>query len=259
MARGFTSARIAPIVAGIAGVAWFGAELGPQISVGYDTDNPAEGLAFIAANPTAWPLAGVALGIAAVALVATVLAMRARLVTGQAAPRTDGIEDERRVAADTVTVVGLFAAAMLFGMAAVRMSGGPVRYVQGLDQAWGEAAYLVTQFVGIQALVTGGFVLLDLWLVGFAWLGLRRGVVPRVVALLAVLPASRLLGVLGPFGIEFEGGWFLLILAMPAAFVWIALLGVAVRRPVAMSTGDILRPSLAARDEGGGHLGEASA
>ena len=249
--------RLSPVIAGIAGLVWFWAELAPQSTAYPDTDNPAQGLAFITASPTAWPLAGLALGIAAVALVATMLAMRARLIAAQEEPR--GRHDERRIAIDTITVVGLFAAAMLFGMAAVRMSGGPVRYVQGLDQAWGEAAYLVTQFVGIQALVTGGFVLLELWLVGFAWLGARRRVLPRVIAAMALLPAFRLVGVLGPFGIEFDGGWVLVILAMPATFAWVALLGVALRPSGDMTADDILAGSPATRAGGGGHLGEASA
>lgn len=261
MTRWFTTERLAPIVAGVAGLGWFWAELAPQRTAYNDTDNPAQGLAFIAANPTAWPLAGVTLGIAAVALVATVLAMRARLLAAppSAARAGDGPGDTRRVGIDTVAVVGLFGAAMLFGMAAVRMSGGPVRYVAGLDQAWGEAAYLVTQFVGIQALVTGGFVLLELWLVGFSWLAARRGLIPRAVAALAVLPALRLLGIAGPFGIEFDGAWLLLILAMPATFVWLVLLGVTFRASAAMSTGDIL-PTTQSADEGRGQqLGEASA
>jgi hypothetical protein len=260
MPRWFTTERVAPIIAGVAGMAWFWAELAPQSTAYPDTDDPAQGLAFITANPTAWPLAGLALGIAAVALVATILALRVRLHAGQDGPRrASGADDASQVAVDTITVLGLFAAAMLFGMAAVRMSGGPVRYVQGLDQAWGEAAYLVTQFVGIQALVTGGFVVLELWLVGVAWIGARRGVIPRFVAALAVIPAARLLGIAGPFGIEFDGGWFLLILAIPATFAWIALLGATVRSPVAMSTGDILPAHRAARDADGPHLGEASA
>lgn len=261
MAGWFTTERVAPIVAGVAGLAWFWAELAPQATANNDTDNPAQGLAFITANPTAWPLAGLALGISAVALVATVLAMRARLnaAPASAARAGEGRGDGSNVGVDTVAVVGLFAAAMLFGMAAVRMSGGPVRYVQGLDQAWGEAAYLVTQFVGIQALVTGGFVLLELWLIGVAWSGARRGVIPRAVAALAVIPAFRLVGVIGPFGIEFEGAWPLLILAMPATFVWLVVTGITNRAPRSITAGDTLAPKPAARDGSGGHLGEASA
>lgn len=257
MARLLAAERLAPVLAGVAGLAWFWFELAPQRTAFQDTDDPAMGLAFINAHPTAWPLAGVALGIAAVALVATVLAMRLRL--SHADHPSGQSERGAGVGVDTVAGVGLVAAAMLFGMAAVRMSGGPVRYVQGLDQAWGEAAYLVTQFVGLQALVTGGFVLLELWLVGVAWMGARRGLVPRPVAILAVLPAIRLVGVLGPFGIEAEGLWPLLILAMPATFAWLALLGVTLRVPEPMSAGDILAGSNVALGDGGGHLGEASA
>lgn len=229
MARWLAAERVAPIVAGIAGLAWFWLELAPQRTGFEDTDNPAIGLAFINAHPTAWPLAGVALGIAAIALVATVLALRMRLGATRDGDSERGDRDERGVAVDSITVVGIMGTAALFGMAAVRMSGGPVRYVQGLDQAWGEAAYLVTQFVGIQALLTGGFVLLELWLVGVAWLGARRGVIPRVVAVLAALPALRLIGVLGPFGIEVEGLWPLLMLAMPATFAWLVVLGATIR------------------------------
>ena len=256
MTRWLAAERVAPIVAGLAGLAWFWLELAPQRTGFEDTDDPAIGLAFINAHPTAWPLAGLALGIMAVALVATVLALRTRLAPTHDRPSE---RDERGVAVDSLTVVGIMGAAALFGMAAVRMSGGPVRYVQGLDQAWGETAYLVTQFVGIQALVTGGLVLLDLWLVGVAWLGVRRGVIPRAVAVLAVLPALRLVGVLGPFGIEADGLWPLLMLAIPATFAWLVVLGATIRPPDRMTTGDILAANAAARSEGGGNLGEARA
>jgi hypothetical protein len=253
VARWLQVDRFAPILAGLAGLAWFWAELAPQRAGFPDTDDPAVGLQFITAHPQAWPLAGLALGVAAVALVATALVMRARIV--------DSADDDkpRGVTVDTVTAVGLFASAMLFGMAAVRMSGGPARYVQGLDQAWGEAAYLVTQFVGIQALVTGGFVLLELWLMGIAWLGARCGVIPRAVAVFAVLPAFRLVGVLGPFGIQADGLWPVVILAIPATFVWLMVLGATIRPSPRMSTGDTIAPSSAARQRGGEHLGEASA
>jgi hypothetical protein len=248
--------RLAPAVAGLAGLAWFWLELAPQRTPYPDTDDPAMGLAFIAANPGAWPLAGLALGIAAIAIAVTVLGARLRLRASADQSLSGG--GETGVAIDTMAFVGLISAAMLFGMAAVRMSGGPVRYVQGLDQAWGEAAYLVTQFVGVQALVTGGFVLLELWLVGLAWLGARRGVVPRAVAGLAVLPAFRLAGILGPFGIQVDGLWPLLMLAIPATFAWLVLFGVTFRGRGTMTTDDILAGNPATRG-GGGHLGEARA
>ena len=245
--------RLAPIIAGVAGLAWIWMELAPTRTAFADTDNPSMGLSFLNADPTAWPLAGLAAGIAAVALVATVLAMRDRLASAPG----DGAKPG--VGVDTISVLGIMAAACLFGMGAVRMSGGPIRYVQGLDQDWGETAYLVIQFVGTQALATGGLVLLALWLGCVAWMGARRRVIPRVVALLAVLPALRLVGVLGPLGIEAEGVWLLLILAIPAAFVWLVLLGATIRRPERMTAGDMLGASPATRDDAGGRFGEASA
>lgn len=248
--------RLSPVIAGIAGLVWFWAELAPQRTPFQDTDDPVMGLAFITATPLAWPTAGLALGIAAIALIVTVLALRSRLAGAGPPART---VDGAGVGVDAIAVVGLFAAAMLFGMAAVRMSGGPVRYVQSLDQGWGEAAYLVTQFVGIQALVTGGLVLLELWLLGVAWVGARRGVIPRLVAVLALIPAVRLVGVIGPFGIAFEGLWPLLILAIPATFAWLVLLGMTTRSSARMTTDDILSGIQATQGGGGGHLGEANA
>ncbi len=257
MDRWLATERFAPILAGGAGLLWFWMELAPQRRAFPDTDDPAMGLAFINAQPTAWPLAGLALGITAVALVASVLSIRPRLAA--AGDRSSQPGDAPGSNGDTIAVIGLIAAAMLFGMAAVRMSGGPVRYVQGLDQGWGEAAYLVTQFVGIQALVTGGFVLLELWIVGVAWRGARRGIIPRAVAALAIIPAFRLVGLLGPFGIEFDGVWLLTIVAMPATFAWLALVGIMIRPSAGMTTDDILVPTAAAPVEGVGQLEEANA
>lgn len=218
MARWLSADRGAPIVAGVAGLAWFWAELAPQRYGFEDTDNPATGLAFVAAHPEAWAQAGLALAIAASALVATVLAMRDRL------DRSTGTQTGT-VAVRTITVIGLFGAAMLLCMAAVRLAGGPLLYVQGLRQDWGEAAYLVTQFVGIQLFGVAGLTILSAWITAVAWLGLRRGAVPLLVALLAVLPAIRLGTLLGPAGFVVEGLWFIAIAAIPASFAWLILLG----------------------------------
>jgi hypothetical protein len=214
MGRMIASHRLAPIIAGVAGLAWFWAELAPQRTGFSDTDDPAMGLRFVAAHPEAWAIGGLALGIASIALIATALSMRLRL---------GATEDGTRV--DVLTVVGLFAAAMLFGMGVVRMAGGPMLYVRGLDQGWGETTYLVTQFVGVQLLLPGGLILLNLWIVGVAWLGACRRAVATLVAALAILPALRLLGILGPFGITIDALWFVTIVAIPAAFAWLVLLG----------------------------------
>jgi hypothetical protein len=208
--------RVAPILAGLAGLLGFWAELAPQRAGFRDTDDPAQGLLFLAAQPTAWAFVGVPFLVLSIALVVTVLSVRGRLATTDAADMT---------AIDAVSVVGLFAALMAFGFGVVRMGAGPVQYIQGLDQAWGEAAYLVTQIAGVQLLEPAGFLLLVLWIVGVAWIGFRGRVVPRILTILAIFPAFRLVGILGPFGLGLDELWIFTIAAIPAAYIWLFLLG----------------------------------
>lgn len=210
------SVRLGPLVAGLAGLAWFWFELEPQRYGFEDTDNPATGLKFIAAHPHAWQLAGLALVVAAIALVATVVATRDRLEAAAAGER--GVGDR------TVAVLGVLAAFLLLGHGLTRLAGGPVAYVQGLDQHWGETAYLVTQFIGVQLFAVGGVAMLSVWIVSVAWLGARRGVISRAVALLAVLPALRLLSILQFAGFLPDGLWFLYMAGLPGAFVWLLAL-----------------------------------
>jgi hypothetical protein len=212
------AARLAPLVAGLAGLAWFWFELAPQRAGFEDTDNPATGLAFITAHPGAWVAAGLALAICSIALVATVITLRDRL---EAVPRPD----RSGVAIRTVSTLGLFAAFMLLGQAVTRLAGGPVAYVAGLDQAWGETAYLVTQFVGVQLFGVGGMALLAVWALGAAWLGVRRGVMPGPLAALALVPGFRLAAIVGLLGILPDGLWLLYMASIPGAFVWLVLLG----------------------------------
>jgi hypothetical protein len=202
----------APLISGVAGLGWVWSELAPQRAGFPDTDDPAVSLQFLAGNPSAHVVAGLWLMVASIALIATVVAIRRRLETD--AP-----------IADFLGIVGVVAAAMLFGMAVTRLSEGPMRYVQGLDQGWGEAAYLVTQFVGVHLFAVGGLLLLALWIAGTAGLGAVRGVVPPPLAWLALLPAARLLGIIGPLGLALHGMWLLVLLAIPAAFAWLAALG----------------------------------
>ena len=151
--------------------------------------------------------------------------MRDRLAAAAPADAIGGGLTERSLA-----VVGLLAAAMLLGMAVTRMAAGPVLYVQGLRQEWGETAYLVTQFVGVHLTSQAGTLLLTLWIAGVAWLGARRRILPRLVALLAIVPAFRLLVVLGPFVDDLLPGqlWILLIASIPTMFVWLIVLGATV-------------------------------
>jgi hypothetical protein len=218
MARLLSADRAAPIVAGVAGLMWFWAELAPQRYGFEDTDNPATGLRFLAAHPEAWAQGGLALGVAAIALVATVIAIHDRLESS-APPNASS------VGVRTVAVLGILAAAMLLGMAVVRLAGGPLLHVQGLGQDWGEGAYLVTQFVGIQLFAVGGLTLLSAWILGVGWIGGRRAAVPRLTAMLAVLPGIRVLGLPGTVGILPDALWIVLMASVPASFLWLVLLG----------------------------------
>jgi hypothetical protein len=216
------AARLAPIGAGLAGIGWFLAELAPQGAGFADTDNPAVGLRFVAAHPTDWALAGVFLIVASLAPIVAVIALGDRLRVG--VPDTDHAPD---VALRTATVLGLVAAAFLFGHGVVRMGAGPLLYVDGLDSDWGEAAYLVTQFVGVHVLAQGGILSLTTWIVAVAWLGVRRGLLPAPLGLLALVPGIRLLAFLGPWSVLPDGLWIFFLAAIPAAFAWLVLIGVS--------------------------------
>ena len=222
MSRWFRAERLGPIIAGLAGLGWFFAELSPQGYGFADTDDPSVGLGFVAAHPTAWALTGDLFMLMSLALIVTVIATRNRLTAGSGpgVARSD-------VALDAVTVVGLLSAAFLFGHGVVRQAGGPMLYVESLDVAWGEAAYLVTQFAGIHLFAGGGITLLSIWIVGAAWLGVRRGAIPAPVAMLALLPGMRLLSLLGPWSLMPEGLWIFFFASIPAASLWLVLLGVS--------------------------------
>lgn len=220
MPERLSAARLAPIVAGAGGLLWFWLELAP-IRAGFaDMDSPGVGLEFIAAYPGAWTQTGLAVAVAALALIATVVGMHDRLQPG-----TDLDDRDRGVSVRTIGVIGLFAALFLLGHAGTRLAAGPLAYVQSLNQAWGEAAYLVTQFVGVQLFAIGGAMLLAIWIAGVAWIGGRRGVLPRGLAVFAAVPALRLLALPGTDVILPDVAWFVLVLAIPAAFVWLILLG----------------------------------
>jgi hypothetical protein len=224
--------RRAAIVAGLAGLASFWAELAPQRYGFEDTDNPATGLAFVTAHPDAWFQGGLALVILGVALILTVLASRRRLsaINGpaQSAHPDLGVE--------ALSVLGLVSAAMFLGMGIVRWAGGPMLYVRGLDQGWGETVYLITQFVGVQLLLIGGVTLLAAWIVGAAWIGSRRGLIPRPLAVLAILPGVRLLALPGVGSLLPDGAWLAGMAAIPAAFLWLVLLGLWGSSPLAVKS-----------------------
>jgi hypothetical protein len=233
MVRMPRAARAAPLVAGLAGLGWFWAAQA-SVRAGYpDTDDPSVGLAFVLAHPEAWYVEAAFLFVLAVGLIATVLSTQDRMAASEATPAP--------IAMRTVTAIGVIAAAMFLGTAIIRMSAGPLAYVGGLNRQWGETAYLVTQFVGPQLLEIGGVTMLAAWIAGTAWTGGRRRVVPKPLALLAILPAYRLAGLPGLVDL-LPGAWILWVLAIPTAFLWLLLLGASDGEP---ATGSLAVPASA--------------
>ena len=221
--RWLRAGRIGPIVAGLAGFGAFVAELAPQANGFADTDDPSVSLRFVAAHPTDWAIAGVLFIVTSLALIVAVIAINDRLA---AAARADATGDPG-VGRRSVTVVGLFSAGFLFGHGVIRLAGGPMLYVDSLDGRWGETAYLVTQFVGVHLLAQGGILLLTIWILGVAWLAAARRALPRPVALLALIPGFRLLGLLGPWDVLPDGLWIFFMAAIPAGFLWLVLVGLS--------------------------------
>jgi hypothetical protein len=107
-ARAFSVERVAPILAGIAGLGWFWMELAPQWTGFEDTDDPAISLQFLGMHPDAWTRAGLLLGIAALFLIATVLARHRDLAAPAGGPTPS-------IAPAFVPVIALVGAVLFLG------------------------------------------------------------------------------------------------------------------------------------------------
>jgi hypothetical protein len=207
-------------MAGVAGMAWFVLELAPA-NMGFDdTDDPSVSLRFLHLHADLYNQAGVALILMGIALAMAVFA-----VSDVMAPRAD------RLALRFASTLGLFAAVLLFMHGVLRGAAEPLLYIDGLDHDWGEAGYLVLQIVGIHGFAQGGILALCIWAVGVGLIGLRTGTLPRVLCLLAIIPAIRIIGLaLGPTGLLPEGAWFVGIAAIPGTILWCLLLGIVMLR-----------------------------
>jgi hypothetical protein len=218
---------LSAIVFGISGLAWTALELVPQ-SLGFnDTDDPAVSLAYLRENAEVYAMAGIALLVMSLALTIVVFAIWDLLVgrSGSLALRT-------------VSAMGLMASASFFLFGVLRYGVYPMLYIDGLNPAWGEVTYLVGQMAGVHGVAQAAILLGCSWALGVALLGVRSGVLPRWLALLAILPAVRLLSLLGPTRI-LEGLpgelWIILMLAIPGTMAWFILLGVAMLRSARVS------------------------
>jgi hypothetical protein len=220
---------LAVLAFALLGIAWIVLEIA-QVGAGLtDGDDPSVALAFLRANPDAYAGSGLVLLLMAVTLTVAALA-----VSDVLEPRAD------RLALRTVTVLALFSAAafLLFGV--LRLSTGPLLYIDGLQPAWGEGAYLIIVMAGIHGLGQAGILTLCLWAVGISLIGIRTKAIPTAVCVLGVLPFIRLVSLFGPLGILPEdlpdGLWFVFLLAIPGAMIWCLALGLSLLRRPAMAT-----------------------
>jgi hypothetical protein len=180
---------IALVVFAVASIAWFALELTAP-SLGFaDTDNPAVSLDFLREHGITYAYAGLALFTMAAGLLVGSLALSDRLT-----------QTPQSLAARATGGVGLAAALFFFGHGVLRNSAGPLLHVESLDPSWGESAYLAVQMAGIHGFAQGGLLAFSLWAVLVSLLGTRSGAMPGWIALLAIMPAFRLItSLLGPF------------------------------------------------------------
>lgn len=211
------------IVASVAGIAWTVLEL-VQPSLGFeDTDSPAVTLKFLASHADVWVNASLVLLLLAGSVLVATLAVSDVLAQWSS-----------RLTVRSISAAGAFAAACFFMFGTLRASAHPLLYIEGLDRAGGESAFLVIQMVGIHGFAQAGILAFCLWAVGVSAAGLRSGALPRAVCLLGVIPAIRVvLLVLGPTGaIEMlpDGLWVVAMIAIPGTFLWSLILGLVLIR-----------------------------
>lgn len=224
---------VALIATSIAGIAWTALEL-VQPSSGFDdTDSPSATLAFLAGHADVWINASFVLLLLAVTTIVATFAV-GDILAQRSSPAT----------VRTITAAGALAAACFFMFGVLRGSVHPILYIESLDRAWGEGAFLVVQMVGIHGFAQAGILAFCLWAVGVSVAGLRSGTLPRAVCLLGVIPAVRilllLLGGTGVLEALLEALpdvlWVVGMLAIPGTFLWSLVLGVALLR---RSLGDL--------------------
>ncbi|GAA3740164.1 hypothetical protein GCM10022239_14760 [Leifsonia bigeumensis] len=220
---------IALVCAAVALVAVAALELAVGSARG-DGDNPAESLDYLASYGQLYALSGLALVAGGMAVIVAALGVR-RFA------RTAGVS----LALESITVVAVLAAGFFAVAGVMRMQAvGTVPHIQGLDQQWGESAYLVVQIAGTQGLLSAGLIGLAAWLVGFVLFAWRRRV--RWPGVVGVIPALLLLLLLTdlaiPFVVEIVGdGLFLayiasIVIGLPLCCF---ILGVALLLPATQS------------------------
>jgi hypothetical protein len=211
------AAGISMLVFAVAGVVWFATELAPASAGFADTDNPAVMLDFLREHPWPYRIGALSLFAMAASLAMAVLAL-ADLIQASG----------RMLAARWTAAAGLLAAACFFGHGVLRMSGGPLAHIERQDDAWGQAAYLGVQMAGVHGFAQGAILALCAWAVVLAVIGLRSGLLPAWVSVLAIAPLLRLVGaLLGPLELLPEGLWIVFMASIVGTMLWSFALGIA--------------------------------
>ena len=178
---------IAAIVFGLAGLVSTGLQLAQQTLGFEDTDSPAVHLAYLRDHLENYVQQGLVMFVMALALAILVFA-----VWDVLAGRSGSL------ALRTVSSIGLVAAACFFLFGVLRYGVRPLLYIDSLSPSWGESAYLVQQIAGVHGFAAAAILTMSGWAVGVGVLGYRSGALPRWLCLLALIPALRLLSILGP-------------------------------------------------------------
>jgi hypothetical protein len=188
-----TELRTARVTAGgamiAAGLALSGARVVELLTRGQiDADDPAASLQYLAENGHAYVVTGILLVVLAAALV--VAAVAVHVVLRSARPS---------LWIDAGAVAGYLAAGALGIAGVMRIAApGPLAYISGMNQTWGESAYLAGHIAGTQSLFAGGVLGMSVWLLGVAIAAWRRGSVARGILVIAIFALDFVLGLVGP-------------------------------------------------------------
>jgi hypothetical protein len=210
-------AAASTVVAALLGLTWIWL-FALQPLLGFeDTDDPALGVAFVSEHPQVFALTGLALVLMAIALTISVLSIAESHLAGL----------PRWPVAATIAA-GLTAALCFLVFGAMRVgASGPLLYIAGLRQEWGETVYLVVQIAGVQGLLPAGLLALALWAVGTSLLGLARRTLPVAICVLGCVPALHVVvRLVGPLGVLPDGAWVVLVASIPATMLWCLALGI---------------------------------
>lgn len=183
-----------------------------------DGDNPLVSLAYLRQDANLYFLSGLAAVLAAILLVVSILALHDMMLQSPAS-----------IIGRTATTFGLFTAAFIFGHGILKMNApGTLLYMESLDPACGQAAYLAVQMAGTQGLAAAGIFGFSIWAVGLSVAGRRQGALPLGLAMLGIVPTLPwLMGLLGRAGILPDSLWLLYIFSIVLGIpVWSVVLGI---------------------------------